>query len=374
MPDQHLHIVSFTIPFPPNYGGVIDVYYKLKALHEQGIKVHLHCFEYDRQHATQLNAFCETVDYYKRKTGFRLALSRIPYIVLSRRSEDLIRNLLKDKHPILFEGLHTCYYLDDPRLKERKKIYRESNIEHHYYFNLYKAEKNWFRKLYFLLASIKLKRYEKILKHADMMLAVSRKDAEYLCEQFTGVPVHHLPSFHSNNAVVCKTGTGSYCLYHGNLSVAENSVAAAFLIRNVFPDLDMNLIIAGHDPPRYLKKMVQKYQHIQLIESPADDEMALLIANAHVNILVTFQATGLKLKLLNTLYTGRFILVNNAMLNGTGLNELCTIADSPEELRKELLRLKGEQFEQYEISHRQAVLSLHYSNQLNVSRLIEYVF
>ena len=46
MPDKHLHIVSFDIPYPPNYGGVIDVYYKLKALHRKGVKIILHCFEY----------------------------------------------------------------------------------------------------------------------------------------------------------------------------------------------------------------------------------------------------------------------------------------------------------------------------------------
>lgn len=374
MPEKHLHIVSFTIPSPPNYGGVIDVYYKIKALHELGVKIHLHCFEYDRKPAAELNELCESVAYYKRKTGFRFTLSRIPYIVLSRRSEELIHNLLKDNFPILFEGLHTCYYLNDSRLKDRKKVYRESNIEHHYYFSLYKAEKNWVRKAYFLLASIKLKHYERILKHADLMLAVSRKDEEYLREQFKGVPVRYLPSFHSNSEVTCITGKGNYCLYHGNLSVAENSVAAAFLIREVFPELGIDLKIAGHNPPRYLKKLAQNSKNIQIIESPSDDELSQLILNAHINILVTFQATGLKLKLLNTLFSGRFILVNNAMLNGTGLNELCIIADSPEELRKELIRLKGERFDEHEISRRRRVLSINYSNHENAGRLVEYIF
>ena len=46
MPDKHLHIISFDIPYPPNYGGVIDVYYKIRTLHKLGIKIHLHCFEY----------------------------------------------------------------------------------------------------------------------------------------------------------------------------------------------------------------------------------------------------------------------------------------------------------------------------------------
>ena len=49
MSDLHLHIISFDIPYPANYGGVIDVYYKAKALSEKGVKVHLHCFQYGRK-------------------------------------------------------------------------------------------------------------------------------------------------------------------------------------------------------------------------------------------------------------------------------------------------------------------------------------
>ena len=38
--EKHLHIISFDVPYPANYGGVIDVFYKLKALHAEGIKIH----------------------------------------------------------------------------------------------------------------------------------------------------------------------------------------------------------------------------------------------------------------------------------------------------------------------------------------------
>ena len=59
MPENHLHIVSFSVPFPANYGGVIDVFYKLKALHKAGMKIHLHCYQYDRSEAPELNTYCE---------------------------------------------------------------------------------------------------------------------------------------------------------------------------------------------------------------------------------------------------------------------------------------------------------------------------
>jgi len=145
--DHHIHIISFDIPFPANYGGVIDIYYKLKALHERGVKVHLHCFEYNREPAPQMELLCEEVHYYPRKTGLIPNLSLLPYIVVSRKSEKMIKTLLKDDYPILFEGMHSCYHLSDPRLKGRVKVYRESNIEHQYYHHLARAESSISRKL-----------------------------------------------------------------------------------------------------------------------------------------------------------------------------------------------------------------------------------
>ena len=60
MSEQHLHIVSFDVPWPANYGGVIDVFHRARTLTEMGVKVHLHCFEYGRGEQETLN-FCHEV-------------------------------------------------------------------------------------------------------------------------------------------------------------------------------------------------------------------------------------------------------------------------------------------------------------------------
>src|ERR1035437_1556490 len=108
MQQKHLHIISFDVPYPTNYGGVIDVFYKIKALHEQGIKIHLHCFEYGRAEALCLENICEKVYYYKRKMNKTQLFHSIPFVAITRCSEKLMENLLRDEHPILFEGLHCC--------------------------------------------------------------------------------------------------------------------------------------------------------------------------------------------------------------------------------------------------------------------------
>jgi hypothetical protein len=312
--------------------------------------------------------------YYPRKTGFISALSFKPYIVSSRRSEELMRNLLKDDYPIVFEGLHSCYYLDDPRLTGRVKIYRESNIEHRYYFNLFKVDPNPGRKIYFLMASLKLLIYQKVLRNADLMLAVSKHDADYLEIKFPKCKVVYLPSFHTNDKVTAPSGHGEYALYHGNIEVPENEYAAKFLVNEVFNKPGIPFVIAGMKPRDILYKLAESNPSVKLVANPSDEEIFSLIRNAQVNILVTFQATGLKLKLLNTLYQGRFCLVNDAMIKGTGLDELCEVGNTAAELRMKLETLFSKEFDEKENVKRQRVLLENYDNLLNGKRLIELVF
>jgi hypothetical protein len=99
-----------------------------------------------------------------------------------------------------------------------------------------------------------------------------------------------------------------------------------------------------------------------------------LIQNAQVNILITFQATGLKLKLLNTLYQGRFCLVNPAMVQGTGLEGLCTVADDAPAMQGELELLFKKEFDIRAVDQRRHLLEQNYSNTKNAEKIIQWAF
>ena len=163
--DMKLNVVSFDIPYPPDYGGVIDIYYKIKALNSAGIKIHLHCFYYGRKKSFKLESICSNINYYRRYRNPLHYFSKQPFIVRTRTSKQLIINLLNNDSPILFEGLHSCFYLTDPRLKNRKKIVRTHNVEHNYYNKIAQAEPNWFKKKYFISECRKLREFEKINMH-----------------------------------------------------------------------------------------------------------------------------------------------------------------------------------------------------------------
>ena len=134
--DKHVHIITHDVPWPADYGGVIDLFYKLKALHAQGVNIHLHCFTQGRMPQEELNKYCFSVNYYQRKKNIsRFSLS-IPFIVNSRVNDALIVNLQKDNYPVLLEGIHCTYYLNNNQLTNRKVIVRLHNTEFEYYKQL----------------------------------------------------------------------------------------------------------------------------------------------------------------------------------------------------------------------------------------------
>ncbi|MBQ9587976.1 MAG: glycosyltransferase [Bacteroidales bacterium] len=369
------------MPYPADYGGVIDVFYRIKALHSLGVDVHLHAFTYGRPEAAELGRYCSEVTYYPRKTGLASAVSKRPYIVESRRCRQLIENLAKDDAPILLEGLHCCSVLEalngnhpscGQRLRaptSRQIMVRAHNVEHDYYASLARVEQNPFRRFYFNEEARRLERYESVLLLADTVLAITDADAEHF-RQLGCRNVVLLPASHSDNEVVSQQGRGHYALYHADLSVGENIDAVSYLVENIFRHTQRRLVVAGRNPSPRIFEAIKGMDNVQVVASPAEERMRELIANAQVVILVTKQPTGLKLKLLNTLYAGRHCLVNSAMVAGTQLGALCTVADTPSQMLAAFEHLMELPFELSDIERRKTLLGTLYSNEANAKLLL----
>lgn len=341
MSHKHIHIVSFDVPYPADYGGAIDVFYRLKALHSLGVKITLHCFEYGRGKQEELSKYTEQVHYYKRKKSVLDSVGKTPFIVKSRNSKYLLENLLLDDFPILFEGLHCCYFLDHPSLKNRTKIVRTHNIEHDYYDALAKTNSG-LKKAFYSAESKKLKSYESQLKHADVILSIKQSDADHF-KQYTN-EVHVLRA----SSMTIKTGdqqaTKPTCLFHGNLSVEENNNGANWLIETVFSDVNLTnkLIIAGKEPSEALAQKCSEHK-VALISNPSGQDLNRLIQEARVHVFYTEQATGVKLKLINALNSSGQIIVNEKMVFGTNLSPFCSVKNDSTEFQNEVIaKLKTE--------------------------------
>lgn len=371
--DKYIHIVALDVPYPVDYGGVFDLFYKLVALKECGIQIHLHCFEYGRGEQPELNKYCASVNYYPRRCGHKGISNELPYIVASRISEELSDNLLKDGHPILLEGIHCSALLQDPRFRDRQILLRLHNVEYHYYRQLLGNSGSLFKKIYYWHESRLLRKYESSVAHQVMIAGVSEKDVMTYRREFGTTNIVHLPVFLPFQKVESPEGMGCFCLYHGNLSVAENEQAALWLLQKVFNRMEAPFVIAGKNPSRRLEKLVEKHPHTCLVANPSEEEMQDMIRKAQIHLLPSFNCTGIKLKLLNALYNGRHCVVNDAMVEGTGLEPACHIGEGAEAFRQLVAQLYHRPFTEEEVRLRKFLLESTFDNRANAQRLIQWI-
>ena len=374
--DKHLHIIAFTVPYPADYGGVFDLFYKLIALKEEGVLIHLHCFDYNRGPQPELNKYCYSVDYYSRNKGHKAISYSLPYIVASRKNELLFSNLLKDDYPILMEGIHSTYLLQDERFKHRKKYIRLHNVEHLYYRQLSKTASSILQKIFFFRESILLKKYEqKTIAKATAYWGVSHKDVDFYTNIFHCTLIDFLPVYLPENwGDRSAEGKGYYCLFHGDLSIGINEAAAIWLLEKVFKQIKLPLVIAGKNPSKKLERLAHAEKYSCLVANPSEKEMQDMITKAHINIFPAVHSTGIPIKILNALFNGKYCIVNKTTAAITELSELCSIANTSEEYIKIITALYQEPFTILQTEKRKKLLHTVFNNTRNAKQQITWIW
>jgi len=372
--EKHLHIVAFDVPYPPDYGGVFEIFYKIKSLFSEGIKIHLHCFDYGRGQNQRLSEYCASVHYYKRNTGHKGLSFHLPYIVSSRANPELLDNLNKDDYPVLLEGIHCSYFLHTGELQNRKVVLRLHNVEYQYYRQQGRQTESPLKKIYFWNESRLLKKYEKSLADKCLILPMSEKDTVHYRQVVQAKNVAYLPPFIGWDHPLCQEGVGNFCLYHGNLSVKENEKVASWLLHEVFNDLELPFVIAGKEPSKSLENLAHKKNNTCIVANPTEKEMQDLIQKAQVNILPSFTDTGIKFKFLYSVFCGRHCVVNEMMMEGTHLGPACHIANGADAFKSILVQLYRKPFDDEEIRLRENLLDHHYNNKQTARRLIQWIW
>jgi hypothetical protein len=94
------------------------------------------------------------------------------------------------------------------------------------------------------------------------------------------------------------------------------------------------------------------------------------VQDAQVNVLVTFQTTGIKLKLLNSLFRGRHCVVNKEMVENTGLEEVCEMGQTTEELVRAIEQCAEKPFTEAELAKRREILDASFSNLNSAGKIL----
>jgi hypothetical protein len=366
--EKEIQIVAFNNPYPPDFGGAIDIFYKIKALSKLGVKVYLHVFYDTRNDISGLEPLCETINLYKQKKSILKHLSLLPYSVNSRFSKELIDNLNKRDAPILFESIRTTGILRKHKFKQKTAV-RCQNIEHDYSWGLFKSERNWFKKMAFFLDGYKLKYYEDIFNKVDVLFPISYHEYSYYCNNFNN-DIIYIPVFQGYNELKSENGFGNYALYHGDLAISDNIKSAIFII-NVFKDLNEPLIIASSTVVPKILERIKKHDNISFQFISDEKQLKDLIQGAHINTLFSFQRSGTKLKVFTALFNGRFCILNKNMIDDPGILKLCEVAENKIEYQFAVKKLFQKNYSQTQ--DRYEALKK-FDSKLNAEKLIEVLF
>lgn len=368
---KNLHLVAFDVPYPPKYGGIIDIFYKIVELHKLGINIHLHIFA-DNNAVSQkeLKKYCANVYYYQRKSNFWSLFSTLPMRVKSRNHKNLLTNLNAVKAPIIFEGLHAAYLLNTNSFTEKTYV-RAHNIEHLYFYGLAKSEKNILKKIFFYIEGFKLKHFEKTLRKTNGIFTISPTEQAYFLENY-GEKATYIPAFHRSDFKEHKTQKGKFVLWHGDLRISDNSRVANELI-DTFKNFGYKLVIASSFEEKSVLSNINLTKNIDFVNITHQDILDDLLEKAHVNILLTHQKTGIKLKLLYSLYQGKFAVANDKMIDNTGLESLCEKANTTTEILEKTQQLFKLDFTQEIVEKRKEVLA-NFSPKKAAQKIIDVIF
>ncbi|NDC79382.1 MAG: mannosyltransferase, partial [Chitinophagia bacterium] len=295
-PENHLHIVCLDVPYPADYGGACEMYHKVVAMSKAGVHVTLHCYDYGRGRQPELDRWCRAVHYYPRNEGHKGLSLKLPYIVASRAAPGLVENLCADDTPVLFEGLHTTFPLQAGLLSGRRCFVRLHNLEHEYYSMLSRQVPFGMRRFLYAYESRLLRSYERVIADKAVFLTMTEGEAARFRTCVPGADVRCLLAFTGRSRVESLEGEGTFCLYHGNLSVPENENAARWLLKEVFDRLELPFVVAGKRPSASLRRLAHRKNHTCIVEDPSERELEDLVRRAQVHVLPSFSTTGVKFK------------------------------------------------------------------------------
>lgn len=368
---KEIQIISFNYPYPPSYGGLIDVFYKIKALSESGVSIHLHCFVESIPDFIDddLKKITSNIFFYQKRKNPFLFFSINPYSVEIRKSKELLKNIESIDAPVFFEGLQTSGIAK--YIKNKACYLRLHNNEEAYYKGLSQSEENFIKKLVYYLEGLKYKFYQKYnFGIFNTVFCLSQKEFNEVNQKTANVSL--IGIFHGNTHVQNIEGRGKYFLFHGDLSISDNR-KALYTVIDVFKKLkEYTLTIASDKATSKIRKNIQNYKNVQIVPIKNQGNLNSLFYNAQANILLSYQKSGTKVKLFNTLFNSRFTIINDNITDDPNLIQFCHLIKSTNDLEKKIIEVANTDYQDY--PDKQIVLENNYSDLAQAKKIVDTIF
>ncbi len=355
---MRLTFVCGELPYPPNHGGTVDMWRRVCALTEAGVKVRIVCW-HDANDArlasyvAKVREVAESVVVYPFQDSrsskiWRLAsLSSLPWGASARALSGknfaalLANEIAAAPDAIWLDGLFGGdVALKLARALNKPLFYRSQNIEHRYIGYQLASARGSKARAHWWLRNQAIRQFElKVLQTAQAFFDISVDDlATWRQDGFTHG--YWLPTLvdadmaRALSAPLSEPATYDVG-YLGNLFMPNNVFGVSWFIQDVVPLLlrqrpALRVFIAGNRPSEQIRALLGSTPHIELIESPAD--AVPVLRNARVLVNPVFAGSGVNVKSVEMLFTPAHLVSTSKGLAGLPQTvvDCFQVADQPQ--------------------------------------------
>lgn len=374
-------LIAHILPYPPFDGGRIDIWRRLQAFANYGVKLQLISWvhhPWQDEELKEIQKYTQAIHLILFKQKPRFLVQRIidlwsyPLEVTSRivRGKELSNLLTQVKvfNPdlIFLDGIHggeiatfLSHNLNVPM------VTRSHNIEHIYQKRLLESAIGW-RKFKKQLSLTNLESYEKnLLKNSILFYDISVDDLKYWQEVQGLTNGRYLPplmEFSENNTgESVNNNIDSDCIYDvvfvGSLNSDNNVAGLIWFLTKVLPAIhsklrglqtaklgfaagsspSVKILIAGLNPVPKIKQLCNETEGVELKINPAS--AAAVYSSGRVLINPVSAGSGVSIKSIEMLAAGRPIVSRSQGLSGLpeAIKQYFKVADEAESFAEEII-------------------------------------
>lgn len=377
-----LHVWN-DFPIPPHHGGRIDLWGRVRALHELGHEVDAVATVKalpDPSHYLAAAKHVRNITFVRRYPNPFGIVSREPLQLRTRRRlADL--KLTRGYDVVLLEQEYVAPALDAPHLECGRVILRVHNDEPAYYLDLAQSEECWWRRLYYLEEARRFRRTSpRVLERAHELWFISYDHWQRwrASHPYANQRTAWLPAALPGPLRPAHSGAGERVLITGNLFQPTNLEGLEWFLNEVHPWLlrrpHYELCVAGSTRgacAHALLKRLCATPRVQLHLNSADLDPLYRSAAIFVNPMQ--RGVSVKLKTLDAICHGLPVVSTAAGLDGAGLESgrhvvLATGGVAMAEAIARLLEAPDER--RALVENAQDFLAKHYNQRANLERLL----
>lgn len=322
---KNILIISPQLVFPPVDGGKKCIYHHITMLEnenkvsfvmgnvENGAKLpEKYCgiknalfFKRNNHRIKKSNIILKIYEILKWLVS---GLPRQAQTIFSKTDRKVVMNYIIENaiDVIVLESPYAAEYLEFAIVKKYKIkiVLIEHNVE-------YLFSKEYLKK-FGMLAGIEIKRifeYEKkIILNSNMVISISKFDAEFIKEKFQIEYVKYLPLYFPPTLISWKINQSNYIIFTGSLEFYPNYNGIKWFLENIFGEYikknpSIVLKITGKVSQKKARKILM-FNNVQLTGLLSKEEFESLELNCLFAIVPIIKGSGIKMKLLEALSYG----------------------------------------------------------------------